>query len=93
MRKFATAFTICLAIFVALNAGMYLLYARARPNEAPVYFRVGLPFTFWRKSPMYERFRPAALGADIVFALWVSYLAGRWREQRGKPDYVAGVKT
>jgi len=91
VKKFAAAFAICLTAIVLLHGGMYLIGGRHVGEDT--YLRVGLPLTFWREGPGYSRFRPVALCADIVFALWISYRVGRWWEQRGTPDYVAGTKT
>ncbi len=91
MKKFWTAFAVCLASVIALNAATYLLDARS--DRERTYLRVGIPLSFWREGPNYSSFRSVALCADIVFALWVSYRIGRWWEQRGTPDYLAGTKT
>ena len=91
MKKFVTASVVCLALIVALNAATCVL--RARSDGVHTYLRVGLPLTFWREAPNYSHYSPFALCADIVFAFWVSYRAGRWWEQRGTPDYLVGTKT
>ena len=91
MKKFAAAFVICLTAIVLLQGGTYLIGRRLVGEDT--YLRVGLPLTFWREGPENSYFRPFELCADIVFALWISYRVGRWWEQRGTPDYVAGTKT
>jgi hypothetical protein len=91
MKKFVTAFSVCLALFCALNAATYVL--RSRSDGMDTYLRVGLPIAFWREGPSFSSFRPLALSVDVVFALWVSYRIGRWWEHRGTPDYLAGTKT
>ena len=91
MRKFLAAFAVSLALIVALNGATYWL--RARSDGIQTYVRVGFPLVFWRDGPRHSYFRPVSLCGDIVFAIWISYRIGRWWEQRGMPDYVAGTKT
>ena len=91
MRKFAIAFAVSLVLIVALNGATYWL--RARSDGVRTYLRLGFPLVFWREGPMSSNFRPVSLCADIAFALWASYRIGRWWQQRGTPDYLAGTKT
>jgi hypothetical protein len=91
VKKFVTAFAVSLALFVAINAATYLLFARS--DGVNTYLRVGFPFVFWREGVNYSRFRLVSLCSDIVIALWCSYRISRWWEQRGMPDYLTGTKT
>jgi len=91
MKRFITAFAVCLGALVILNAATYVFLARS--DGVHTYLRIGLPLKFVREGPGYHRFSPTALGADLVFALWLSYRVGCWWEHRVPPDYLIGSKT
>jgi hypothetical protein len=65
VKKFATAFAVCLAVIFALNAATYFL--RASSDGERTSLTVGLPLPYWREGHGFSRFRPAALCVDLAF--------------------------
>ena len=63
-------------------ASIQITGASTDGSSTASYEGAGFPWRFWTRSPSYGSFRELRFASDLAVALYCSYKAGRWYEQR-----------